>query len=96
MNENYIIDGNAVYEIDSGCVEVGSLPDEYDLRSKGGKVYKEDNSTGDGHETDKTGCMKDLRGMDDAHNRECICNEKNDVGVDAGDCGDEGRVSVFF
>lgn len=28
MNENYIIDGNAVYEIDSGCVEVGAMSDE--------------------------------------------------------------------
>lgn len=75
MNENYIIDGNAVYEIDSGCAKVRPIPDEYDSRGNDGKVYKKDNDTDDGDETNKT---------------------DKTYGIDAADCGRDGRVSVFF
>lgn len=45
MNENYIIDGNAVYEIDSGCAALNTMEEAYDSKVETQMIFRRNDSS---------------------------------------------------
>lgn len=53
MNENYIIDGNAVYEIDSGCAALNTMGEMYDSKVETQMIFRHNDSRENGEDERK-------------------------------------------